>query len=259
MAARGQVAARGGMDAPFFELSVAVYEKYGVPCEFSTGTNMSNGVASTTITVHCVPAAAGDTKAVKRDIEAMVRASVPEATTITVTFGAVARPPTKDERQLGAIKAAVKKKFAVDSASVIAAEWNNGIAKKTVDVELLSVPPGDVKAARSAVEAIVLSVVPDATHIEITVRAAADGNSEGPATRAEATAACLRGCIKRVSQQRPSDEARTMCDATCACLIDTTFDANGKQRGYKGTFAELGAKCARRGQAVLERNGRSTP
>ncbi len=163
------VAQPNGMDTPRVDLPVAVHKKYGVPCEVSTEMNMVNGVASTTVTVRLVSAPPGDAKAVKRDIEAMARASVPEATTIAVTFGGVAPPRDETEQQLAAIKAAVQKKYAVDCSSSITAEWHNGVSTKTVHVQLLSVPAGNAKAVRSAVEATVLSVVPGATHIEITL------------------------------------------------------------------------------------------
>jgi hypothetical protein len=58
-------------------------------------------------------------------------------------------------------------------------------------------------------------------------------------SRAEAKAACVRGCLettKRDGQLTP-EEQRTYCDETCGCVTDALVSPDGKQS--KHTRAEV--------------------
>jgi hypothetical protein len=74
--------------------------------------------------------------------------------------------------------------------------------------------------------------------------AACGTKAEKPASRQEALAVCLDGCMKKVEQAGPpSDEQRRSCNQTCGCIIDEMFHANGERRKDAKPLSAVGAAC----------------
>jgi len=78
---------------------------------------------------------------------------------------------------------------------------------------------------------------------------ACGGKGERPATRPEALAACIKGCVGKVeavAKAAPSPEQRRTCDQTCACIVDEMFLPSGAQRADAKPMAEIAVACAGR-------------
>jgi hypothetical protein len=79
---------------------------------------------------------------------------------------------------------------------------------------------------------------------------AARAEEDAPAARAEAQAACVRGCVRKAtSSQASSGDPQARCTEICACLIDSVFLPDGTQRalGADG-FARAMSECTARAQ-----------
>jgi len=78
---------------------------------------------------------------------------------------------------------------------------------------------------------------------------ACGGKGERPATRPEALAACIKGCVGKVeavAKAAPSPEQRRTCDQTCACIVDEMFLPSGAPRADAKPMAEIAVACAGR-------------
>jgi len=77
--------------------------------------------------------------------------------------------------------------------------------------------------------------------------AVADGDKA--ATREEATAACFRGCGKRLDSDPQlasltKQQKGVVCDETCNCIIDSMFEEDGRPKRPPGELGAVGAECA---------------
>jgi len=78
---------------------------------------------------------------------------------------------------------------------------------------------------------------------------ACGGKANRPATRPEALAACMKGClakVKEVAAAEPSPEQRKTCDQTCGCIVEKTFLPSGEQRANGPPLTEVAVACAQR-------------
>jgi hypothetical protein len=78
---------------------------------------------------------------------------------------------------------------------------------------------------------------------------ACGGKGERPATRPEALAACIKGCVGKVEAvagAAPTPEQRRTCDQTCGCIVDEMFLPSGEQRADGKPMSEIAVACARR-------------
>lgn len=71
-----------------------------------------------------------------------------------------------------------------------------------------------------------------------------------PATRNEATTACLKGCVARVEKGAPATKQQRLdCEDSCACIVDEMFEPGGKRKRDPKELPEVVNVCAKRLQA----------
>jgi len=73
--------------------------------------------------------------------------------------------------------------------------------------------------------------------------------AERPASRQEALAACLKGCLEKVEQvagPSPPAEATQTCHQTCGCIVDEMFEPGGARRKDPKLLPRITAACLER-------------